>query len=94
MTPATEIYPIAALYFLLVNSVTYAAFWIDKAQARKGGYRISENSLLLFSALGGSPSALLARSYLRHKTKKQPFAALLFLIVGVQAAAIGWLLFA
>jgi uncharacterized membrane protein YsdA (DUF1294 family) len=93
MPALPEIYPLAALYLLFVNSVTYAAFWIDKAQARNAGYRISENTLLLFSALGGSPSALLARSYLRHKTRKQPFVTLLFLIAGFQIGAIGWLLF-
>jgi len=70
MTAAGDLYPTAALYLLLVNSITYAAFWIDKTQARKRGYRLSENALLLLSALGGSPCALLARSYLRHKTKK------------------------
>jgi len=94
MTAAGDLYPTAALYLLLVNSITYAAFWIDKTQARKRGYRLSENALLLLSALGGSPCALLARSYLRHKTKKQPFATLLFLIVGIQAIVIGWFLFA
>jgi uncharacterized membrane protein YsdA (DUF1294 family) len=88
-----EIYPLAALYLLFINSITYGAFWIDKTQARNAGYRISENTLLLFAALGGSPFALLARSLLRHKTRKQPFVTLLFLIVGVQVGAIGWLLF-
>ena len=34
--------------------------------------------------LGGTVGALVARRRLRHKTRKQPFAALLFLIAGVQ----------
>jgi uncharacterized membrane protein YsdA (DUF1294 family) len=31
---------------------------------------------------GGSAGALLARSRLRHKTRKQPFSTALYLIVG------------
>ena len=88
-----EISLLIGLFLFFVNSLTYFLFWIDKTQARNGGYRISENTLLLFSALGGSLSALFARRYLRHKTRKQPFGTLLFIIVGFQVGAIGWLLF-
>ena len=76
-----------AAYFGFVNVVTYAAFWIDKEQAKTRLYRISEATLLLLAFLGGSPAALFARRVLRHKTRKQPFTANLLAIAAIQIGA-------
>ncbi|PTS89439.1 MULTISPECIES: DUF1294 domain-containing protein [unclassified Caulobacter] len=73
---------------LAINLATFAAYGWDKAAAgRRGERRIPERTLLALAALGGSPAALLARHTLRHKTRKQPFVAWLFLIVFLQVAA-------
>jgi uncharacterized membrane protein YsdA (DUF1294 family) len=74
-------------YILIVNASTYWAFRTDKMRAVRGQYRISEKNLLLLAALGGSPAAIYAQQRLRHKTHKQPFAAQLLGIVGLQAGA-------
>ena len=79
------------LALVLVNARTVHLFWQDKRYAREGRRRIPESSLLLMAALGGSPGALIARPWLRHKTRKQPFSTYLWLIAAVQAALItGW----
>ena len=75
---------IVLLYLIFVNCVTYFAFWVDKQRARQQGYRIAENNLLFLALIGGSPAAIFARQYLRHKTKKQPFSTFLLCIPGVQ----------
>jgi uncharacterized membrane protein YsdA (DUF1294 family) len=86
-----------ALWLLLVNAVAYAAMAIDKSQAvasaRRRVWRVPEAMLLGLAVLGGSPGALAAQQRLRHKTRKQPFAALLLAIAGLQlGGVIGWLL--
>ncbi|WP_312781774.1 DUF1294 domain-containing protein [Brevundimonas sp.] len=59
--------------------LAFGLFWFDKAQARAGGWRISERSLLLAVAYGGL-GAWMGQHILRHKTRKQPFATRLGLI--------------
>lgn len=71
-------------WLLLINIATYATFAHDKRAAARGDGRIPENTLLLMALAGGSVGALSARRRLRHKTRKQPFSATLYLIVGVQ----------
>ncbi|HUD90283.1 DUF1294 domain-containing protein [Sphingobium sp.] len=82
-----------ASLLILLNGWTIACFWRDKRCAIIGARRIPEARLLTLALLGGSPGALLARRLFRHKTRKQPFSALLLLIVLVQSGLIiGWLL--
>lgn len=76
---------------LLVNVITYLAFWRDKAQSRHGGRRITESRLLTLAIIGGWPSAKLAQRRLRHKTRKQSFATMLNIIGLAWAGAIGLL---
>lgn len=68
-----------------INGATFALFAIDKRQARSGGRRIPERTLLLMAAMGGSVGAVTAQQVLRHKTRKQPFGARLAWIIGAQA---------
>lgn len=84
---------LAVIAFLLaVNAWTIRCFRVDKLCAVRGHPRISEARLLLLAAIGGSPGALFARHRFGHKTRKQPFSAMLWLIVMLQAGAlIGWL---
>ncbi|HEX8449775.1 MAG TPA: DUF1294 domain-containing protein [Allosphingosinicella sp.] len=78
---------------LLVNLVTVFRFWDDKRRAVAGQWRIPESTLLGLAAIGGTPGAVLACRLFRHKTRKQPFATLLWLTGAVQAGALaGFLL--
>ncbi|MDB5693105.1 MAG: hypothetical protein JWO81_2168 [Alphaproteobacteria bacterium] len=83
---------LAFVVFVLINGWTILRFWQDKQRARAGEWRISEASLLGLALIGGSLGAFFARAVFRHKTRKQPFGTLLFLIAAIQAgAAIGLL---
>ncbi|WP_336314423.1 DUF1294 domain-containing protein [Sphingobium sp. AntQ-1] len=73
---------------LLANLIAFALFGMDKRRARLGLRRLSERTLLLWALAGGSAGALAGRQYFRHKTRKQPFSTLLWLIVAAQAMAI------
>lgn len=61
---------------------------MDKRRARTGLRRLSERSLLLWALAGGTAGAFLGRHVFRHKTRKQPFSALLWLIAMAQTMAI------
>ena len=73
---------------LLVNCWTIVRFWQDKMRAQAGERRIPEAGLLGLALIGGSPGALLARHFFRHKTRKEPFSTYLLLIVVLQLGAL------
>jgi uncharacterized membrane protein YsdA (DUF1294 family) len=78
--------PGAAL-FIAVNCWTVMRFWQDKQRAIAGQRRIPEADLLGLALIGGSPGALLARRWFRHKTRKEPFSTRLLLIAAVHVGA-------
>jgi uncharacterized membrane protein YsdA (DUF1294 family) len=76
-----------AIYLTLANLAAFAAFGLDKRRAARGGRRIAEARLLALAAAGGGPGAAVGQRLFRHKTRKQPFAARLRLILTLQAVA-------
>ncbi|TMM50594.1 DUF1294 domain-containing protein [Sulfitobacter sabulilitoris] len=76
---------VAVIYMLTINATAYLVFAWDKHRSVHGLWRVSEQTLLLVSMMGGSPGAKLAQKRLRHKTRKQPFGRRLNTIIGVQA---------
>jgi uncharacterized membrane protein YsdA (DUF1294 family) len=78
----------AVLLILLINTLTFGAFWWDKDAARKGEWRVPESRLLWLALIGGSPGAVLAQRFLRHKTRKEPFRTQLMLICAMHALAL------
>ncbi|WP_188670063.1 DUF1294 domain-containing protein [Neptunicoccus cionae] len=77
------ILPLGA-YLGVINLLTVLLFRHDKRQAEKRGWRVPENTLLALAILGGSLGAKWAQYALRHKTRKQPFALVLNLILITQ----------
>lgn len=74
-------------YFIIVNIFSFIIFGIDKKRSIKKKFRISENSLIFMSLIGGWLGSLLAMFYFHHKTRKLkfliaiPFIAIIWLIV-------------
>lgn len=60
-------------YLLLINTVSFSIFGIDKLKAKHDSWRISENTLLISSILGGASGALLGMIVFKHKTSKAKF---------------------
>lgn len=75
------------LYLLVINLIAFAAMGWDKSSAARGVERIPERTLLTLAAAGGSVGAVAAQQVFRHKTRKQPFATWLLVIVALQALA-------
>lgn len=61
------------IYFLIINLISFLAMYIDKKRAKSGKWRIKENTLLLFVAMGGWIGGPLGMKIFRHKTKKPKF---------------------
>ena len=82
----------ALLYYLIViNVVTFLVYGIDKWKAKQGSWRISEATLLILAAIGGSIGALLGMKVWRHKTQHKKFKYGLPLILIIQIILIGYL---
>ena len=88
MTPT---FPIWLSAFAALNLWTILRFWQDKKRAQAGDRRVSESELLRLAMIGGSPGALFARRYFRHKTRKEPFSSRLLMICAFQVTGlIAW----
>lgn len=80
-----------AAWLLAVNAAAFALYGYDKAGARAAWLRVPETILHLAALLGGTPAAWAAQRTFRHKTAKQPFKTVFWLIAAAQAALIAWL---
>ena len=61
------------IYLIGINILTFLVFGIDKWKARRGKWRIPEDTLIWMSIVGGSIGALVGMSLFRHKTQKRKF---------------------
>ena len=93
------------IYILIcINVVTFVVYGIDKwrstsgrllptgrKKAKQGSWRISEATLLILAAIGGSIGALLGMKIWHHKTMHKKFKYGLPLILIIQIILIGYL---
>lgn len=61
------------LYLIFINIIGILAMYIDKEKAKKGEWRIKENTLLAITLLGGGVGTISGMYLFRHKTKKMKF---------------------
>ncbi|XQW85294.1 DUF1294 domain-containing protein [Thalassotalea piscium] len=80
------------LLYLGASIVTYIVYGLDKWKAKRGVWRISENTMHCLALLGGWPGAALAQQSLRHKSQKKDFRIVFWLTVIINASLLGWLL--
>ena len=65
------------IYLIIgINLLSFILMGIDKLKAIKNNYRISENTLLLISIIGGGIGTLIGMILFHHKTKKLKFQIL------------------
>lgn len=80
------------LYLLLINAAAFVLMLVDKVKAKKNRWRISERTLMLSAALGGSVGALLGMYTFRHKTKHIKFTLGIPAFLIAQLALALWLI--
>jgi uncharacterized membrane protein YsdA (DUF1294 family)/cold shock CspA family protein len=81
--------PIPLIVYLIMSIITYLMYVRDKLQAQKQLDRIPEATLHLLEFLGGWPGGFLAQQLWRHKSSKQSYQMVFWLIVGVHL--LSWL---
>ncbi|MGA4440422.1 DUF1294 domain-containing protein [Psychrobacter pacificensis] len=79
-------------WYAALGLITYIMYAKDKAAAQNGDWRTPESTLHVLSALGGWVGALLAQTYLRHKSQKPEFRVTYYLTVVVNMAGLLFLL--
>lgn len=72
------------IYIILINLVAFIIYFIDKKKAINNSQRISENTLLLITLIGGTIGSLLSMFLFRHKIKKIPFILKYVLVILTQ----------
>jgi uncharacterized membrane protein YsdA (DUF1294 family) len=60
-------------WLLVINVVTFAAYWWDKRAARRGARRTPERTLFALDLAGGFVGGWLGMRILRHKTLHTSF---------------------
>lgn len=73
------------LIFVVIMSIVLCALMAyDKERAKKGEWRVSENTLMIMAVLGGAAGGVLGMYLFRHKTKHNKFAFGFPLLAAVQ----------
>nr|WP_315252225.1 DUF1294 domain-containing protein [uncultured Flavobacterium sp.] len=70
--------------FLVLNIIAFVLIGYDKKLAQKKKIRISEKTLLMWVAIGGTIGSSLAMSIFRHKTAKTSYLLKFFGIISLQ----------
>ncbi len=81
-------------YLGIISLIAVILTMHDKRAAKKHHWRVTEKTLLLVSALGGSVAMLLTMQAIRHKTKHAKFMVgipiIIFLQIAATAAILWW----
>lgn len=84
---------IALIYLAVINVVTFFVYGIDKWKTKKFMWRVSEAALLGLAVVGGSIGAWLGMKTWHHKTLHRKFKFGVPVIIIVQLALIGYILY-
>ena len=84
-------YHYSLYYLLVVNTLTFLLYGIDKYKAKKARWRISEATLLMMAAIGGSIGAWAGMRLWHHKTMHKKFKYGIPLIILLQVALVFYL---
>ena len=78
---------------LVLNLLTFYAYWQDKHAATHGRWRTAEDTLHLLGLAGGWAGAWFAHQILRHKSSKQAFRSVYWATTFIHVASLAlWVL--
>lgn len=64
---------IAIIYLIVINILGFLVMGLDKHKAKMAERRIPENTLFMFTILGGGVGTIVGMYVFHHKTKKMKF---------------------
>jgi len=77
-------------YLASVNVVSFGLYGWDKGMSKLGFLRVPERTLHAFDLAGGSPGGFAAQQIFRHKTVKESFRRVFWIVAAIQVAAAAW----
>lgn len=80
------------IYLIAINIVSISLMYIDKKKAKKHKWRISENTLISLSVIGGSIGGLCGMYAFHHKTKHAKFSLGIPVILIIQILLAFWII--
>ena len=75
-------------WYVMLGLITYLMYAKDKRAAQRDDWRTPESTLHLLSMLGGWVGAMMAQTYLRHKSQKPEFRMTYYLTVVINLAGL------
>lgn len=84
-------YHYSLYYLLVVNTLTFLLYGIDKYKAKKARWRIPEATLLMMAVIGGSIGAWAGMRLWHHKTLHKKFKYGIPLIILLQVVLVFYL---
>lgn len=79
-------------WYIIIGVVTFLMYAKDKKAAQNDQWRTPESTLHLLSIAGGWVGAMVAQTYLRHKSQKPEFRMMYYLTVIINMAGLLFLL--
>jgi uncharacterized membrane protein YsdA (DUF1294 family) len=79
------------IWVAIASGITFLLYGFDKAQSKKGGWRVPEIVLHGLALAGGFPGGWAGRSVFRHKTKKGIFEFVLAVSTVIHLGLVYWL---
>ena len=74
--------PNVTIYLVAINLIGFAIMFIDKYKAKRGKWRIPEQTIFIITAIGGGIGTIAGMYKFRHKTQKTKFTiGLPFLLI-------------
>ena len=73
-------------YLVIINIIAFIVYGIDKLEAKRGKWHITEATLLLLAIIGGSIGAWCGVKVWHHKTLHKKFRYGIPLIIALQTA--------
>lgn len=74
--------PNVTLYLIAINLIGFIVMFIDKYKAKRGKWRIPEQTIFIITAIGGGIGTIAGMYKFRHKTQKPKFTiGLPFLLI-------------
>ncbi len=81
------------IWLAIASVITFILYGFDKAQSKKGGWRVPEVVLHGLALSGGFIGGWFGRSMFRHKTKKGVFVFVLAVSTVIHLGLAYWLFF-
>lgn len=76
---------------VLMSLASFCVYAYDKRQAKTGGWRVPERTLLLLALAFGAPGALAGMRVMHHKTLKKRFTLTVPTLLVLQLALLSYL---